>query len=404
MFNFKVNVFPIFYYILRAFLLCFSLFLLLQLASILIKKNLKKNYKGFIAVILVFSIIFYFVEIFFTFFSQTNGLNDTYTSVTWKYKYWRLNPQGYRDIDFRELSNSNNPSIIFIGDSYTEGHGIANPDDRYTNIVRKHFPNLTIYNAGKCGWGIFEETNLILNMPIKPKYIFLQVYYNDLDYLINQQKSSIIKINNFLLASSQSLSFSKYSIFFNYLNSNFNSIKERLFAYRVDDKQLKEMKVKFRINEPLKEFPRNGLDVLNFIYTKNKLPKDTLDIYFNEILEPINKYYKFMRNNQEFSDYINKLKYLNNICAQRNSKLILVPFPNCDKVSIYIFENYVYNYFINKLQNAGFSCINLLPDLQKSNLNKFSVNKYDAHANEASNAIIAQTIINYMNNNLNIYQ
>lgn len=395
---------PVFFYILRAFLLVFSLLLLLKISSILIKKQLNNFYKGGIAISLVFLVLFYIAELFFTFYAQTNGLNDTYTSVTWKYKHWRLNPQGFRDEDFNKLNSIGKTTILFTGDSYTEGHGIANTNDRYTDIIKNKYPNFTIYNAGKCGWGIFDEADLIVNMPIRPNYIFLQIFYNDFDYLLEQKKLSTTIPKNILFAETESkLFFAKYSVLFNYLYSNFNSILEKFSVYKFNNNQLEEAKKKYRIDNPLNDFPRDGLKVLEYIYKNSQLPKDSFNIYFNEIIEPINPYYSIMKDSAVFSNYINKLKYLNDICLQRNSKLILIPFPNFDKTSIQVFENFTYNYLLNELAKANLSYINLLPDLQKANLNQYSVNKYDAHANESSNAIIAQTIINYMNQKLGIH-
>lgn len=194
MFSLQTEKFPLFYYVLRIALLVFSILLILNIASVLIKKKLKNSTKGLVAIGLIFLLLFYSVEIFFTCFAQTNGLNDTYTSFTWRYKYWQLNSDGFRDSEFKETFKANKTNIFFAGDSYTEGHGIKNPDDRFSNIIKKEFPNYNVFNIGKCGYNIIDEMNILTNLHFSPEYIFLQLCENDWDYLFD--KLPPISVNN----------------------------------------------------------------------------------------------------------------------------------------------------------------------------------------------------------------
>lgn len=404
MFSFPIKGFPIFYYILRGLLLLFSVFLLVKILAVYIKQKLNSSVKGMMALIFVFLFLFYVSEFVFTFVAQTNGTNNTYTSKTWFYKYWRLNPQGYRDVDYQKLSETKKPIIFFSGDSYTEGHGIKSPDDRFSNIVRNKFPNYTVYNGGKCGWGIFEEINQITQMPIRPNYIFLQLFSNDWDYLLDKLPPTSSLKPNVLFAETNNDFFSKYSVSCNYLFANFNNIIENISLFnRITDAQFKEGVSKFKITESLKNVPKNGLDFLYYAYQHNNIPKDSLNIVMDGIISSISPNFRVVKDSALFSDYLNKLTYLNNVCNHQNTQLIVMPFPSFDVVSIQIFENYTLPPLIDLLKKRGLKVINVLPDLQKANLKYYSVNKYDAHANEASNAVIANTIIHYMHDSLNIH-
>jgi hypothetical protein len=399
MFSFNTNLYPFFYYILRFFLLVLSFAFLIIISLRLIKSNLTKHIKGITSIIIIFGSTFYIIEGFFTFFAQTNGLNDTYTSVTWKYKYWKLNMQGFRDIDYLEEINKNKPIIFFVGDSYTEGHGIKYVNQRFSNIIRNKINNYSILNAGKCGWNIVNEINWIKFINVKPKYIFLQTCYNDWDYLFDKLKP----VNNDVVYSdSRIIILAKYSIFANYLVSNANTILHNLSIDRVSKKDIELAIVKFKIDKNTNKIPRNSRDFFRFIIQNSNLPKDTLKKFFIENISSGDLNTKVMMDTTLFRDYLDKLVELNNFCKSNQIVLIIVPFPSFDREGIMYFEDFTYNYLLEQFRMNKLQTINLLPDLRKSNLKKYRVNKYDAHANEKSNYIISNTIIDYINNELDI--
>lgn len=201
------------------------------------------------------------------------------------------------------------------------------------------------------------------------------------------------------------LPITKYSIFFNYLHSNWNSILERLKTQRISKEQLLEAKNKFRINEPIENFPNKGNEVLSYIFQKSQLPQDSLKIILAQLTDLYKSpSYRVLLDENLFNDYLDKLVYLNDYCKEKNTKLILIPFPHFDREAILFLENYLNTHttLLEKLKSKNLSYIDVLPDLQKADLKYYRVNKYDAHANEESNKIIANTIIKYMRDSLNI--
>jgi hypothetical protein len=399
MYSFNTNLYPRFYYLLRGFLIILSLILFLKIISKSIKKITSKNKQGVLSVITIFILFFYIAELFFTFFAQTNGLNDTYCSITWKYKYWKQNEQGFRDIDFRNLELENKPKIFFIGDSYTEGHGIKNVEDRTSNIIRKKYPNYTIYNLGKCGWNIHDEIQLLQHVPIKPNYIFLQICSNDWDYL-QQQLSLHKKSKNYnVYYAGVEFSLAKYSVFINYLKSNFNNLINFFVVEKVGENEILKAFEKLKIDKKLlSKAPKNGTKFLKFCVKNSKLPKSELDQYFIDILKTFQPNIRILTSNI-FKDYLNQLKTLNEFCKSNQIRLVLIPYPSFSENSIQVFENVTHPILLKKLVQNNLEVINILPDLQKVNLKTYEVNRYDAHANAESNKIIANTISQYINLN-----
>ena len=67
------------------------------------------------------------------------------------------NSLGFRDIEF---ARSSRPSMLFIGDSFVWGVD-AEPDERFTDLLRNRISNYTIVNAGVSGFGTDQEYLLL---------------------------------------------------------------------------------------------------------------------------------------------------------------------------------------------------------------------------------------------------
>ena len=53
----------------------------------------------------------------------------------WFAKYWKANQLGYRDLELADKNFEGKYKIVILGDSYVAGHGIKNPEDRFSNIL-----------------------------------------------------------------------------------------------------------------------------------------------------------------------------------------------------------------------------------------------------------------------------
>ncbi|MDH3509084.1 MAG: hypothetical protein OEQ25_18240, partial [Gammaproteobacteria bacterium] len=81
------------------------------------------------------------LEIVFVFMPQSHGAGYTLGARNWFDYFWSANEIGYRDKPLQEVDRGK-PRILVVGDSFTAGHGIRNPDDTYVGQLR----NLTSDN------------------------------------------------------------------------------------------------------------------------------------------------------------------------------------------------------------------------------------------------------------------
>ena len=121
---------------LRLFLLFWILLESLKLFKVVfIDKHRNKNVSAFATVVLSFFVLFLFLEGVFMFIPRSHSADYTLASRLWYKKYWKpINSLGFRDGE----PNSNNPVILFVGDSFTAGHGLKSVHERFSDIVGKH--------------------------------------------------------------------------------------------------------------------------------------------------------------------------------------------------------------------------------------------------------------------------
>lgn len=120
------------------------------------------------------------------FVPRSHSADYTLASKLWYAKYWKpINSLGYRDTE----PDNNNPVILFVGDSYTAGHGLNSVNERFSNIVgeelNKKKTKYTVVNIGKPNLDSkseYEEMiNFIYQTRIKPEKIILQYCGNDIE-------------------------------------------------------------------------------------------------------------------------------------------------------------------------------------------------------------------------------
>jgi hypothetical protein len=120
------------------------------------------------------------------FIPRSHSADYTLASKLWYAKYWKpINSLGFRD----QEPNNNNPVILFVGDSFTAGHGLKSVDDRFSNIVgsgvNKKQKKYTIINIGRPNLDSKDEYDTMMNFiyqtRIKPQKIILQYCGNDIE-------------------------------------------------------------------------------------------------------------------------------------------------------------------------------------------------------------------------------
>jgi hypothetical protein len=135
---------------LRLFLLSWILLESLILFKLLfIDRPRKKFASNFATVLLSLFVLFLLLEATFMFIPRSHSADYTLASRLWYKQYWQpVNSLGFRD---REPDNDH-PAILFVGDSFTAGHGIKSINDRFSDIVGKTLKNrVQQYNAINIG-------------------------------------------------------------------------------------------------------------------------------------------------------------------------------------------------------------------------------------------------------------
>ncbi len=394
MYGFPNTSFPLYYFILRAFLILLSFYLLLQIFDKYIKHIASKGKQAAYSALMIFLMFFYAAELFLTFYPETNGLNDTYCSKTWMYYYWKQNKQKFRDIDFDELDANKKPAIVFVGDSYTEGHGIKHPEDRVSDRIRKAFPQYTIYNAGKCGWDIRNEKSLIKQIPIEPKILFLQICSNDWDYLLNNTEYR--QVRQGVLFAETNFSISNYSVLFNYLKSKSGLLLQNYFDYRLTVEQRKKITAGFQLSVSPDKLSDNPFMALEYCLKLSRLPDDSLQQVVFSLFKDFDPSLGFLINPALFESYLNELEEVQMICNARKIKLVVIPYPALDKFSMNVTSKYISRYLCNAIQQKGIACLDIYPTLKNANLKQYTVNNSDNHINAEASKIIANLLTQYL--------
>lgn len=124
----------------RLFFLLLALLDIVLIVKIIFHLSINKTIKNVSLLFATLFLLFGFSEFFMMFKPISNVTDATKASRLWFGYNWRNNEQGFRDFKYLKNKLINNNSIIaFIGDSFTAGHSIKNPDNRVSNIIRNKF-------------------------------------------------------------------------------------------------------------------------------------------------------------------------------------------------------------------------------------------------------------------------
>lgn len=173
----------------RLLLLVFILFESLKLFKIIfVDRKADKIISNIATVLFSTFVLFIFLEAIFMFIPRSHSADFTLASRLWFAKYWKpINSLGFRD---KEPDN-HYPVILFVGNSFTAGHGLKSVDDRFSNIVgrelNKKGEKYSVINIGKPGADTLGEYNIMQQFfymtRIKPKIIILQYLGTDIQYV-----------------------------------------------------------------------------------------------------------------------------------------------------------------------------------------------------------------------------
>ena len=308
------------------------LVLLIKTTIGMIKNELIKNV---LLTITSTTFLLLIIETIFIFIPRSHFFNNTLASKNWKLYYENpINEFGYHDV--KPLKKKK--TILFVGDSFTQGHGIKNIEDRFSNRLSALAPYISTINIGKNGLDTKKEyvemVDFIKKSKIKPNVIVLQYFGNDIEAIAYEKMK---KINH-----------DPYS----------NLPKTPKFIIK-------------------------GSYLINYLYW----------LYPHEDYKP---YLTFLTNayskNEIFNEHISDLYKFVSYCKSNNIqlKLILFPFLTDPSISKKIYENKIAFFFKNKNVSV-LKVSELIKNIEK---NECIVNSNDSHASIKVNKLISEKLFN----------
>lgn len=117
------------------------------------------------------------------FFAESNDIT-TLAVENWRDRYYAgaFNSFGFRDKDWTPEMIAGKTKVMVVGDSFVEGVGLKNPQDRFSDILGQMLgPDFVVFNLGRRGADTGQEVQDILNYPYAPDVLVLSYFVNDID-------------------------------------------------------------------------------------------------------------------------------------------------------------------------------------------------------------------------------
>lgn len=279
-------------------------------------------------------IFVFFLELIFFFIPKSHFFGNTLASKNW-HNYYQdpINSYGYHD---KEPCRNHKKTILFLGDSFTQGHGIKNINDRFSNRLENLNNSFCCINIGKNGYDTKQEYNALLDFTakskIKPKMIVLQYFGNDIE----------------------GVAYSKLS---------------------------KKNNDPYQTLNPVVKLITKGSYLINYLYWL--YPHSDYSPYLNFLKkaysskEIINEHYADLNKIVDFSKK-NRIEL----------KIIIFPFLVDPKMSSIIYEEKIENFFTSK----DVEVLNVSHFLNKIDKQLLIVNKNDGHASILVNEIVSKEL------------
>ncbi len=127
----------------------------------------------------------------------------TKSSALWGRRFVRLNSLGYRDREHSMQPPEGAKRILLIGDSFTFGAGIKDPEQRLGNRLEEGLNRLPgemrfeVINAGKPDTDTLDHIETVRRMLVyQPDYVLLMYVFNDIEHLTKPTRSVVTDMGN----------------------------------------------------------------------------------------------------------------------------------------------------------------------------------------------------------------
>lgn len=112
---------------------------------------------------------------------RSHSSGHTLAAHRWVARHWKpINSLGYRDPEPNEVKGAG-PQLVFLGDSFTAGHGIKDPADRFTDQLALGLGDeARVYNVGMCGADAKRLLENLRGYPIQGDVVVYTYFGNDI--------------------------------------------------------------------------------------------------------------------------------------------------------------------------------------------------------------------------------
>jgi hypothetical protein len=112
----------------------------------------------------------------------SSGSGGGRATQRWDAAHWKpINREGLRDVEWE--APRGRPALVFLGDSFTDGHGVDFEQTWYFQL-RRAFGGAVSYNLGKSGASTLDELaryrDFRRRTGVRPRVVVLQYFGNDL--------------------------------------------------------------------------------------------------------------------------------------------------------------------------------------------------------------------------------
>ena len=282
-------------------------------------------------------------EVYYRYFcDSTDSFGLSRVTKRWFERHYRMNNAGFRDnVEYKWEPVPVKPRVLFVGDSFTAGHGIADVDKRFANIIRKERPDREVFVLAVNGFDTGLESEMLANLlrrGYQPGWVVLVYSLNDIADIVPEWDGILKRIYE---QDKKPGFLARHSYFIDILNC-------RLKALRDPD---------------------------------------------------IARYYQFVKAAYEgplMEAQQKRLAGLNARIKAAGGKLLVVTFPFMNALG----PGYEYRAIHENLDRfweaQGVPHLDLLPVFEGQPVKKLTLNRFDPHPNEAAHALAAEAIGDFL--------
>lgn len=125
-------------------------------------------------------------ELYFRYAFAESENTVTLATINWLDRNWQTNQFGYRDREWSDNDYTKETTVAVVGDSFTAGWGIDDPQDRFSDVLAHHLgDDYAVFNLGIYGTNTPEQLENLRGFTenaTTPDIVILQYFLNDINY------------------------------------------------------------------------------------------------------------------------------------------------------------------------------------------------------------------------------